>query len=278
MASGLNLSFSMLSQVDGICYTDIGANLCNPAFSEDCTQVIERAKQANINRILVTSSDLEETKKALLLCRQHPKFLFASAGIHPHQAQAAPVDFIEQLKPYLAQPEFKAIGEIGLDYNRNYSPQQDQEAIFEAQLELALAAQLPLFLHERDAGQRFREIFRPYHQDIAGGVLHCFSGGKADLHQYLDLGLYIGITGWICDPKRGLDLQKIVKHIPDDRLLIETDAPFLPPKTLNPVPQRNEPAWLPEVARTIARCRQQTLALIAKLSHNNAEKLFAFDS
>lgn len=255
-------------------YTDIGANLCNPAFTADQTEIIERADNAGVTRILITASDLAESEQALLLCRRYPGALFATAGIHPHQAKAAQADFTDKLIQYLSQKEVKAVGETGLDYNRNYSSPKDQERVFELQLALAAQTGLPLFLHEREASVRLQEILYVWRTKITGGVLHCFTGTYDNLCQYLDLGLYIGITGWICDPKRGADLKNIVAHIPDDRLLLETDAPYLTPKTLSPTPKRNEPALLPEVARIVAQCRQQEIAEIAALSYTNAERLF----
>lgn len=258
-------------------YTDIGANLCSPRFAKDLPEVIARAKQVGITRILVTASDVEESEQAVLLCRQYPELLFATAGVHPHCAGKVASDFTQQLGHYLNQREVRSVGEMGLDYNRNYSSVQDQESVFEAQLELAARVSLPVFLHERDAAQRFQEIFRNWCTYITGGVLHCFTGTDKDLKVYLDLGLYLGITGWICDPKRGLRLQKLVEYIPDDRLLIETDAPYLAPKTLDPVPNRNEPALLPEVAKMIAKCRKQSPLEVMAMSHANAERLFGFE-
>ena len=259
-------------------YTDIGANLCAPTFAGDQAAVIERARNACVTRILITASDVAESEQALLLCRRYPGVLFATAGVHPHQAKAAKAGFADKLKHYLSQEEVKAVGETGLDYNRNYSSPEDQERVFETQLELAAQTGLPLFLHERDASLRLQEILHTWYTKISGGVLHCFTGTYDNLRQYLDLGLYIGITGWICDPKRGADLKNIVAHIPDDRLLIETDAPYLVPKTLSPVPKRNEPAWLPEVAKIVAQCRQQEVAEVAALSFTNAERLFKLAS
>lgn len=255
-------------------YTDIAANLCSRQFAKDLESVLMRAQAAGVTRMLVISSDLEECERVLALCRTYPDLLGAAAGIHPHLADAVPADFEKQLAGYLCQPQVKAAGEMGLDYNRNYSSVASQESVFEAQLSLATQAALPLFLHERDAGKRLRDIFRPWRTKIRGGVLHCFTGSSEDLDAYLDLGLYIGITGWICDERRGQLLQTLVSRIPDDRLLIETDAPYLVPRTLQTLPKRNEPAFLPEVARQVALCRGQQAEQIAAISQANAKRLF----
>lgn len=236
-----------------------------------------RAQQAGVSRVLVTASDLEESARVLQLCQRHPGMLFATAGVHPHRASQVAADFIEQLEVCLGAPSIRACGEMGLDYNKNYSAPADQEAVFAAQLELAASKALPVFLHERDASKRFLEILKPWRDALAGGVLHCFTGTADSLRAYLDLDLYVGITGWICDIERGRRLRQIVRNIPDDRLLIETDAPYLTPQTIEHPPNRNEPALLPEVARIIAECRTQSVEHVANISHRNAAQLFRLD-
>lgn len=258
-------------------YTDIGANLCSPKFARDLPEVVARAQQAGVSRMLVTASDLEESAQVLQLCQQYPDLLFATAGVHPHRASQVDADFIQQLETCLEAPCIRACGEMGLDYNKNYSAPADQEAVFAAQLELAANKALPVFLHERDANKRFLGIFRPWRDALVGGVLHCFTGTADSLCAYLDLDLYIGITGWICDIERGHLLRQIVRNIPDDRLLIETDAPYLTPQTIEHPPNRNEPALLPEVARVIAKCRAQSVEHVANISHRNAAQLFRLD-
>lgn len=255
-------------------YVDIGANLCSSAFREDLAQILKQAQLLDVMHILVTASHVEESHQAIQLCQKYPEQLAATAGVHPHQASQTRENFIEQLRGYATCTEVKAIGEMGLDFNRNYSPAIDQEAVFEAQLALAAEVGKPVFLHERDATERFQSLIKPWIDQLQGGVLHCFTGTAKSLDAYLDMGLYIGVTGWICDPKRGHTLRELVRKIPDDRLLIETDAPYLPPKTMTPTSKRNEPAFLPEVAKVVAQQRGQSLEQIARLSYINAQNLF----
>jgi TatD DNase family protein len=167
-----------------------------------------------------------------------------------------------------------AIGECGLDFNRNYSPHPDQEKWFVAQLELGLELGKPLFLHSRDAHPRFAEIVK--HHGIRNAVAHCFTGGKEELHAYLDLGLHIGITGWICDERRGRHLVELVRDIPRERLLLETDAPYLTPRDLRPQPKarRNEPAFLPHILGAVAAALGRPAAEVAAETTRNAVAFF----
>jgi TatD DNase family protein len=203
--------------------------------------------------------------------------LFATAGVHPHHARECDARTIPLLRALAAHPRVVAIGECGLDFNRNYSPHPDQEKWFVAQLELALELKKPLFLHSRDAFPRFTEILKQC--NIQNGVAHCFTGEDAELRAYLDLGLYVGITGWICDERRGAHLLELVREIPPDRLLIETDAPYLTPRDLRPQPhaRRNEPAFLPHILRTVARALGRPAEEIAAQTTRNAAKLFGLD-
>jgi TatD DNase family protein len=228
-----------------------------------------------VGTIIVTGTTVEESREAALLADAHPDLLFATAGVHPHHARDCNADTIPRLREILELPRVVAIGECGLDFNRNYSPHPDQEEWFVAQLELGLALKKPLFLHSRDAHPRFAEILRSHKVEKA--VAHCFTGGKEELHAYLDLGLYIGITGWICDERRGRHLLDLVREIPKDRLLLETDAPYLVPRDLRPRPKarRNEPAFLPHIARAVARALGRPLEELAAETARNAAALFS---
>ena len=177
----------------------------------------------------------------------------------------------------LAQhPQVVAIGECGLDFNRNYSPHPDQEKWFAAQIELAIEAKKPLFLHSRDAFPRFSELIKEYKNKMPKAVAHCFTGGKAELHSYLELGLYVGITGWICDERRGAHLVELVRDIPADRLMLETDSPYLTPRDLRPQPRarRNEPAHLPHILRAVARALGKPADQLAAETTRNARTFF----
>ena len=255
---------------------DIGVNLTAPQFEHDLPSVLQRARAAGVVRQLVTGTDLPHSRQAMALSSAHPGELFATAGVHPHAAGSVPPNWRRQLGALLADPDLRAAGETGLDFNRDYSPRPDQEAVFIAQLELAAEYRKPVFLHERDSQGRFFELLEPLADDLAGGVLHCFTGSERDLDRALEAGLHIGITGWICDERRGASLQELAKRIPAERLMIETDAPWLLPRTLRPRPKsrRNEPGLLPWVLATLAVCRDEDPMDTARLTTANACRLF----
>jgi TatD DNase family protein len=251
---------------------DIGANLTHASFRDDLAAVIERARAHGVARIVVTGTAVDESRRAVDIAQAHG--LFATAGLHPHHAR----DFDERTLPALREiashPRVVAIGECGLDFNRNYSPHPSQEKCFVAQIELAAELGKPLFLHSRDAHPRFAEILRNLR--VGRAVAHCFTGEAAELRAYLDLGLYIGVTGWICDERRGRHLVALAKEIPQDRLLLETDSPYLTPRDLHPQPKarRNEPAHLPHILRAVARARGETPEALAAATTRNAVAFF----
>jgi len=255
---------------------DIGANLTHDSFNDDRDQVIERAAEAGVTRIILTGTDCMSSQDALALARTRPGDLYATAGMHPHHAS----DYSDEIRATFAELNKEepvvAVGECGLDYFRNFSPHEDQRRVFDSQLELAVESGLPVFLHQRDAHKDFVEILKPRLDDITAGVAHCFTGNREALHEYLSMGLYIGITGWICDERRGQTLNEIVADIPLDRLMIETDAPYLLPRTLKPKPKtrRNEPAHLTEVLRVVAEAMQESEATVAQATTANAERFF----
>ncbi|MDX1268312.1 MAG: TatD family hydrolase [Oceanisphaera sp.] len=245
---------------------DIGVNLTNGQFDKDRHEVISRAKLAGISALVLTGTSLEESRAVADYAATEPGFCYATAGIHPHDAKTFDGRSLTALRALAARPEVVAIGECGLDYNRDFSPRPQQDAVFEAQLELAAELQLPVFMHCRDAHERFLEILAPWRSRLPAAVLHCFTGSEAELRDCLALDLHIGITGWICDERRGRELQQLVSLIPANRLMIETDSPYLLPRDLSPKPasRRNEPAHLPHIARRIAECRgEDSAALIA---------------
>lgn len=254
---------------------DIGANLGHESFDHDLAEVIARAEAVGIVHQLVTGTTLAASQKALMLCRRFPR-LSATAGIHPHEAAHADDTALAGIRALLNEPEIKAVGETGLDFNRDYSPRPLQEKVFEAHLAMAVDCGKPVFLHQRDAHARFYPILKNYRDHISGGVVHCFTDTREALHDYLDLDMYIGITGWICDERRGEHLLELVRDIPADRLLLETDAPYLLPRTLRPKPKsrRNEPAFLTEVLKTVAAYSGRPAAVIAEQTTENARRLF----
>jgi TatD DNase family protein len=255
---------------------DIGANLAHDSFDHDRGEVIARAAAAGVRRLIVTGSTLDSSRAALALAQAHPGRLFSTAGLHPHHATEFRAGTTDALVEIAAHGEVVAIGECGLDYFRDFSPRPDQHRAFERQLGLASATRKPVFLHQRDAHDDFLGIVRGYVGELAGGVAHCFTGTRAQMEDYLALGLYVGITGWICDERRGDDLRAAVAALPLDRVLLETDAPYLLPRSTGGKPsgRRNEPAFLPAVLETTARCMAVDPAELAAAATRNTERLF----
>jgi TatD DNase family protein len=259
---------------------DIGANLTHDSFDDDRDAVIQRAADAGVTRIVVTGTDGDSSRDALALARSWPGRLYATAGMHPHHASSYTTAVRATISELTEADEVVAVGECGLDYFRNLSPPEDQRSAFESQLELALQTGLPVFLHQRDAHDDFVSALKPVIGDLSAGVAHCFTGDRDALQDCLALGLYIGITGWICDERRGVTLRELVADVPLDRLMIESDAPYLLPRTLQPKPKtrRNEPMHLTEVLKAVAEARQESESTIARATTANAARFFGLDS
>jgi TatD DNase family protein len=254
---------------------DIGVNLAHRSFRADLTQVIERAFAAGVRRMVVTGTSVGSSEEAVRIAGQFPGRLFATAGVHPHDSRNCAETTVPELRRLAAHKEAVAIGECGLDFNRDFSPRPVQEKWFEAQVALAEELQMPLFLHERDAHQRFLEILAAARGRVPG-VLHCFTGTRAELKACLDMGLHIGVTGWICDERRGTHLRELVRQIPLERLMIETDAPFLVPRTMPTKPKdgRNEPSFLPYVLSAVADCLKRPIEEVAEATTKTAREFF----
>ncbi|MDH7945014.1 TatD family hydrolase [Pseudohongiella sp. SYSU M77423] len=254
---------------------DIGANLGHESFDHDLEDVLQRAHAAGLVHHLVTGTTLPASQKALALCKKWPD-MSATAGIHPHEAQHADAEVLAGIRELLGDPLVKAVGETGLDFNRDFSPRPSQERVFAEHLAMAVDTGKPVFLHQRDAHDRFLPILKEFRDQLSGGVVHCFTDQRQALYDYLDLDMHIGITGWICDERRGAHLHEFVRDIPADRLLLETDAPYLLPRSLRPRPKtrRNEPAWLPEVLRVVAEHCQRPVDQVAAETTANARRLF----
>ncbi|MGH8298107.1 MAG: TatD family hydrolase [Steroidobacteraceae bacterium] len=255
---------------------DIGINLAHDSYDADRDAVIARAEAAGVVQMIVTGSSAASSHAAISLARQHPGRLFATAGVHPHHATELTSAVLAQLGELAREPEVLALGECGLDYYRDYSPRAAQREAFRRQLELAAGSGKPVFLHQRDAHEDFIAIVREHWPALAGGVAHCFTGGTAELEGYLELGLAIGITGWICDERRGAHLLELVRRIPAERLLLETDGPYLLPRDLQPKPasRRNEPVYLSHIAAVVARSRGEPAESLAQSSTEAARRLF----
>ena len=255
---------------------DIGVNLTNSRFDKDRADVITRAENADIEALLVTGTNIFESEQAAKLCQQYPKFLYSTAGVHPHDADNVSEHYLQDIEALALFPQVKAIGECGLDFNRNFSQPEQQIKVFQQQVELAERLQMPLFLHQRDAFQQWLQILMPYVDKVPAMVTHCFTGNVDELKQCLDKGMYIGVTGWVCDERRGDALRECIPYIPLERLLIETDAPYLTPRNIRPKPKssRNEPSYLSYVVDTIAELMSVEKQKIIEHTTDNAKRVF----
>ncbi|MES2404121.1 MAG: TatD family hydrolase [Pseudomonadota bacterium] len=244
---------------------DIGANLTHESFRRDLAAVLERARKVGVEKMIVTGASRAGSEHALELARAHPGVLYATAGMHPHHAGDYGSVTDALLRTLAIEPEVLAVGETGLDYFRDLSPRPAQRAAFERQLAIAADLQMPLFLHQRDAHDDFLALLKTARDLVPAVVVHCFTDDRRALFDYLDLDCHIGITGWICDERRGVHLRELVREIPADRLLLETDAPYLLPRDLRPQPsdRRNEPMHLAHICEAVARERGEAAEVTA---------------
>ncbi|MFT4798755.1 MAG: TatD DNase family protein [Candidatus Azotimanducaceae bacterium] len=255
---------------------DIGANLTHESFKTDLSEVLEAAAHQGVHQLMVTGASVNGSEQALALAKRYPDKLFATAGIHPHHAEEATSDGMRRIEQLLSAPEVKAVGETGLDFFRDFSDRDDQAYSFISHIELAKKLELPMFLHERDAHPTFHDLLAPHRAQLDAIVVHCFTGSEAALDAYLDLDCYIGITGWICDERRGQHLKELVSRIPLDRIMIETDSPYLMPRTLKPKPKsrRNEPKHLAHICDFIANILGLDATALAAITTENAKTFF----
>ena len=266
---------------------DIGLNLTSAQFKNDVDEVIKNAVVNGVETMIVTGTSVAQSQTAHQLALQYPDSLYSTAGIHPHDAKSFSQHSIEQLMALLKHKKIVAVGECGLDFNRNFSTPDDQLSCFEIQLELAVELQMPVFLHQRDAHSDFLRLIKKYRPNLVDAVAHCFTGGQAELESYLEEDLHIGITGWLCDERRGKELQDCVAIIPGDKIMVETDAPYLFPRDLRlPVnetlPQkkkknsrsRNEPQYLPHIIKTLAQFMGRDELELDRITTENARRFF----
>jgi TatD DNase family protein len=258
---------------------DIGANLGHESFQHDFDDVLARARDVGIVHMVVTGASREGSCEALRLAQTHAGFLSATAGVHPHHALEVTEEGMAELRALHALPEIVAVGECGLDYFRDFSPRPAQRSAFEKQLQLAVECGKPLFLHQRDAHEDFMAIMKNFDGRLNKAVVHCFTGSKQECFAYLDADYFIGITGWLCDERRGQHLREIVPHIPANRLMIETDSPYLLPRTVKPMPKhrRNEPMYLKHIVEELAKDRNEHVDETARLSTENAKQFFGLN-
>ncbi len=261
-------------------WCDIGVNFTDKRLFFE--PVFARALAADVSHIIITGTSLDKSQQAIQLAEQYPNHLSTTAGVHPHDASKFNHQTISELKTLAKSNCVVAIGECGLDFNRNFSTPDEQLFAFEQQLKLACELDLPIFLHERDAFAAQIELLTKYRKALKGGVVHCFTGNIEQMNRYLDLDLYIGITGWVCDLKRGQALRDAVKSLPLNRILLETDAPYLRPKGLANNRKvdngNNEPAYLPYVAKEVAGLMATDIKTLQVASQANTQALFNISS
>ena len=274
---------------------DIGVNLTASRLAPQAEMVIERAASAGVHGLILTGTSPSTSAASATYAQELSRplggdrrscQLWSTAGVHPHDAEAAVKGaevWSEEIALLLTHPRVIAVGECGLDFERNYSPPEVQREVFETQLKLAVEHQLPLFLHQRGAHNDFYDLLKTYAPELPkrgaalAAVVHCFTDGRDELARYLELGCFVGITGWVCDERRGEALRDAVKTLPLDRVLVETDAPYLTPRTLRPRPKKgvNEPAFLPHIVEELARHMEVTTEKLAHHATRNTCELFA---
>ena len=254
---------------------DIGVNLTHKSFQKDRQEVINRAVEAGVDKIVLTGTSLRGSQEALKLAKES-KCLYSTAGVHPHDAKTFTSKTISELRKLLKDDCCISVGECGLDFNRNFSPQDKQIECFTEHIHLANELKLPMFLHERDAFEDFYKILTATKNKEIKAVVHCFTGKKEHMQAYLDIGCYIGITGWICDERRGIELKNMLKDIPADRLMLETDAPFLTPRDMRPKPAkgRNEPAFLKHITIVAAAAIGKSPEQLAEETYQNSKSFY----
>ncbi|PWN60417.1 TatD family hydrolase [Chryseobacterium viscerum] len=256
-------------------YIDIGINLTNKQFYNEHDEIINRALDQGVEHMILTGTSVKGSKESAEIAEEYPEILFSTAGIHPHDAKSFNGESIGELRKLLKQDHVISVGECGLDFDRDFSPRPIQEKCYKAQLELAIEVNKPLFLHERSAFKRFNDITDEYLSQLPEAVVHCFTGTLDEAKTYLDKGLYLGFTGAISDEKRFKHLEDVIKYVPLDRMMIETDAPFMLPKNMSRMQnRRNEPSFLPYVAQTIAHLKKISISEVADETTETARNFF----
>ena len=257
-------------------FIDIACNFTHPSFAESLDQVLRDANDVDVNKFVLLSASLKDLEPIHSIKSQNPSQFFITAGIHPHHANEI-LDLNETpLIDRLVSIQPNAIGETGLDYFRNISPPEIQRDSFAMHIEIAKELQKPLYLHQRDAHDDFISILKKNNSALPPFIVHCFTGTQKQLDDYLDLGAFIGLTGWICDEKRNKDLIESIKNIPLDKLMLETDSPYLVPKNL-PIKAKkniNEPKYLPHIAKEVSELIGISIESLRDATSKNAENFF----
>ncbi|MFO7886400.1 MAG: TatD family hydrolase [Desulfobacteraceae bacterium] len=252
---------------------DSHCHIDDDCFNNDFDDVLKRAEKAGVYAMMIAGVTIETCKKAVCIAEQYDH-IFSAVGIHPHDAKTCSDQTIASLKDLAQSHGVKAWGEIGLDFNRMFSPAEIQEKWLEKQMEAADESDLPLIFHERDSNGRFLDILKSFNFKKRQGVVHCFSGTKEEMFAYLDLGYYIGITGILTIKKRGACLRKLAEMIPEDRIVIETDAPYLTPAPVKNKHKRNEPAFVASVMERLAHIKNKTSENLSETLWDNTCRLY----
>ena len=258
-------------------FIDIACNFTHESFKHNLDEVINNAEQEGVEKFVLLCASLADIGPIKVIQNNAPEKYFISAGIHPHHATEILEINYDALLNKLKSISPNAIGETGLDYFRNISPPDIQKKSFGMHIEIAKELSLPLYLHQRDAHGDFIRIIKENISNFPKFVVHCFTGTQAELDEYLELGAYIGLTGWICDAKRNIDLRKSIKNIPIEKMMIETDSPYLIPKNLMIKPNKNinEPKYLPHIANEICELTGYDLEELKSATSNNAIEFFS---
>ncbi|KAF7379006.1 hypothetical protein V1477_007809 [Vespula maculifrons] len=297
------ISSAMTRCYENYIIVDVGANLTNKKYSRDLDSVIQRAKDAGVQKIMVTGASIRSSKEALRLTRIYPGTLYSTAGVHPHDAKSwENPDTLQELESIATNPECVAIGECGLDYNRDFSDPETQRTVFHKQVELACQLNKPLIIHERAAQTDVLEVLSHYKNRLPPVLIHSFIGTAEEAQIYLDQGFYLGITGYLCKDKSDSGIRQLLEagQAPLDKILVETDAPFMYPNTrASKLPvrvkdaltersmtflhryctfQRNEPCALPAIVEMVAAFMQTTPEEVALATAFNALKLFGLNA
>ena len=255
---------------------DTHAHLDMDAFNNDRIEAIDRAVDEGVSKIVTVGVDLESSKKAIALSENRPEVL-AAVGFHPHEVSNIKKEDIASIAKIAQHPRVVAIGELGLDFYRNYSPREAQLQVMKWQLELAVELSLPVIIHCRQAEEEMLKILRNWTKRSKGqnrGVIHCFNSDSNTAQQYLDMNLYISFGAYIGYPN-AVGMHNVIGSIPLDRLLVETDSPYLPPQSHRG--KRNEPEYLPGTIGTLAEIRGASFEEIARETTQNAHRLFHWD-
>jgi len=251
-------------------YFDAHCHIDTNHFDGDRLATLKRAKEAGVSQMVTVGCDIENAKRALGLAKTHAH-VFSTAGIHPHEAGNSENDFDSALTEILKHPKCVAVGECGLDYFYDKSPRQRQREVFSKQIALARSINKPLVIHVRDAWEDCLQMLSTENARDAGGMIHCFSGEWEHAKRALDLGFMISIPGIVTFKKSGA-LPEVIPKIPDDRLLVETDSPFLAPSPHRG--KRNEPAFVVHTLEKVAELRDRSVEEIATLTTTNAKRFY----